>query len=135
MITPYLIFNGEATEAITFYANAFQSNDTSIMTFGEAPENPEHLIPMDAKNRVMHGYVSVAGEKIMFSDTFSDAPASIGNNITLAIISNGKEFMRQAFTNLSKEGDILMDLQETFLSPLYGSIRDKYDIEWQFSYE
>ena len=135
MITPYLIFNGEATEAITFYANAFQSNDTSIMTFGEAPENPEHPIPIDAKNRVMHGYVSVAGEKIMFSDTFSDAPASIGNNITLAIISNGKEFMRQAFTNLSKEGDILMDLQETFLNPLYGSIRDKYDIEWQFSYE
>lgn len=135
MITPYLIFNGEATEAITFYANAFQSNDTSIMTFGEATENPEHPIPMDAKNRVMHGYVSVTGEKIMFSDTFSDAPASIGNNITLAIISNDKEFMRQAFTNLSKEGDILMDLQETFLSPLYGSIRDKYDIEWQFSYE
>lgn len=135
MIRPYLIFNGQATEAIAFYADAFQSIDTSIMTFGEAPENPEHPIPIDAKNRVMHGYVSIAGEKIMFSDTFSEAPASIGNNITLAIISNDIEFMRQAFTKLAKEGDILMDLQETFFSPLYGSIRDKYGIEWQFSYE
>ena len=135
MIRPYLIFNGQATEAIAFYADAFQSIDTSIMTFGEAPENPEHPIPIDAKNRVMHGYVSIAGEKIMFSDTFSEAPASIGNNITLAIISNDIEFMRQAFTKLANEGDILMDLQETFFSPLYGSIRDKYGIEWQFSYE
>ncbi|WP_327059469.1 VOC family protein [Kurthia huakuii] len=134
-MTPYLIFNGEATEAISFYADVFQSTDTSIMTFGEAPENPEHPLPENAENRVMHGYVTVAGEKIMFSDTFNGTPTTIGNNVTLAVISNDEQFMRQAFAKLAEEGEVFMELQEMFFSPLYGSLRDKYDIEWQFNYE
>lgn len=38
-----------------------------------------------------------------------------------------------AFNGLKEGGHVLMDLQETFWSKLYGTVTDKYGIPWHFS--
>jgi PhnB protein len=40
---------------------------------------------------------------------------------------------RRMFGKLAEGGIVTMDLQETFWSPLYGSLTDKFGIEWQIS--
>jgi PhnB protein len=41
--------------------------------------------------------------------------------------------INHAFTKLSKGGKVTMELQETFWSPRYGMLTDKFGIDWQFS--
>jgi PhnB protein len=38
----YINFNGNCREAVEFYAKVFGTEKPQIMTFGEAPPNPEY---------------------------------------------------------------------------------------------
>ncbi|MNP75650.1 hypothetical protein D3C76_1727390 [compost metagenome] len=43
--------------------------------------------------------------------------------------------MKSWFNQLKEGGSVTMELQETFWSKLYGSLKDKFGIEWQVSLE
>ncbi|TQR21328.1 VOC family protein [Psychrobacillus vulpis] len=131
----YLNFNGNCREAAEFYAEVFKTEKPQIMTFGEAPQNPEYTLPEEAKDLVMHTRLSINGSNVMFSDVFTGSPFILGNNISLALVSKNEEELRSAFDALKEGGKVGMELQETFWSKCYGSLKDKFGIEWQFSHE
>jgi len=131
----YLIFNGNCREAVSFYENVFNTDKAEIMTFGDSPSDPSYPLPVEAKNLVMHTRLSILGSTVMFSDTFPGSPFTIGNNVTLAVVSDDEAQLRQAFEGLKEGGKVTMELQETFWSKCYGSLTDKYGIEWQISHE
>jgi len=131
----YLIFNGNCREAVSFYENVFNTDKAEIMTFGDSPSDPSYPLPEEAKNLVMHTRLSILGSTVMFSDTFPGSPFTIGNNVTLAVVSDDEAQLRQAFEGLKEGGKVTMELQETFWSKCYGSLTDKYGIEWQISHE
>ena len=105
------------------------------MTFRDAPPNPEFPLPEEAKNLVMHTRLTISGSNVMFSDTFPGSPFVVGNNITLAVVSKNLEEIKSSFNRLKEGGTVRMELQETFWSKCYGSVTDKFGIEWQFSYD
>ena len=131
----YLNFNGNCREAAEFYAEVFKTEKPQIMTFGEAPQNPEYTLPEEAKDLVMHTRLNINGSNVMFSDVFPGSPFIQGNNISLAFVSKNEEEIRSAFEALKEGGKVAMELQETFWSKCYGSLKDKFGIEWQFSHE
>ncbi|MGY3718443.1 VOC family protein [Sutcliffiella cohnii] len=133
-VNVYLTFNGNCRDAVEFYAEAFQT-EAQIMTFGEAPPNPEFPLPDEAKDLIMHARLMVEGSPIMFSDNFPGSPHVEGNNITLAVISDNREKIESYFHKLKEGGKVGMELQETFWSKCYGSITDKFGIGWQVSYQ
>jgi PhnB protein len=131
----YLNFNGNCREAAEFYAEVFGTEKPEIMTFGEAPPNPDYQLPEEAKDLVMHTRLNISGSNVMFSDVFPGQPFVAGNNISLAFVSDNQDEINSAFSNLSDGGTVRMELQETFWSKSYGSLKDKFGIEWQFSHE
>lgn len=131
----YLTFNGNCREAAEFYAEVFNTEKPEIMTFGESPQSPDFVLPEEAKDLVLHTRLNINGSNIMFSDTFPGSPFIEGNNISLAFVSKEEEMVKSAFNALKEGGKVSMDLQETFWSKCYGSLRDKFGIEWQFSHE
>ncbi|WP_409367377.1 VOC family protein [Lysinibacillus sp. 38-6] len=131
----YLIFNGNCREAVAFYEQVFHTEKPEIMTFGDAPRDPNHPLPEGTENLVMHTRLSIWGSTVMFSDTFPGSPYTIGNNVTLAVVSDDEAQLRQAYEGLKEGGKVTMELQETFFSKCYGSLTDKFGIEWQISHE
>ncbi|QTD41255.1 VOC family protein [Sporosarcina sp. Te-1] len=131
----YLTFNGNCREAIEFYSEVFKTEQPQVMTFGEAPPNPEYPLPEDAKDLIMHGRLKINGSTVMFSDTFPGSKVMEGTNISLAIVSNDRDAIQESFEKLKQGGTVKMELQETFFSKCYGSVRDRFGIEWQLSYE
>ena len=131
----YLNFNGNCREAAEFYAEVFNTEKPDIMTFGESPQSPEYKLPEEAKDLVMHTRLNINGSNVMFSDTFPGSPFIQGNNISLAFVGKNEEEIRSAFDRLKEGGSVGMELQETFWSKCYGSLKDKFGIEWQFSHE
>jgi PhnB protein len=43
--------------------------------------------------------------------------------------------IKTLFNKLQEGGTIGMDLQETFWSKCYGSVTDKFGIQWQFNHD
>lgn len=134
-VNVYLNFNGNCRQAVEFYAEVFDTEKPQIMTFGEAPQNPEYPLPEEAKDLVMHTRLNISGSNVMFSDTFPGWPFVQGNNVSLAFVSNDMEEIKRVFDRLKEGGKVAMDLQETFWSKSYGSLQDQFGIEWQLSHE
>lgn len=99
----YFNFNGNCREAAEFYAEAFGTEKPQIMTFGEAPPNPNYPLPEEAKNLVMHTRLQIDGSNVMFSDVFPGMHFVAGNNISLAIVNKDEEKIRSYFHKLKKE--------------------------------
>ncbi|WP_195572463.1 VOC family protein [Paenibacillus sp. 1001270B_150601_E10] len=134
-VNVYLNFNGNCREAVEFYADVFGTEQPQIMSFGDGPPNPEYPLPEEAKHLVMHARLTISGSNVMFSDTFPGMPFVVGNNVSLAIVTNDLKNLENWFHKLKVDGKVSMELQETFWSKRYGQITDKFGIEWQFNYE
>lgn len=131
----YINFNGNCREAVEFYSGVFGTEKPQIMTFGDAPSNPEFPVPEGAKNLVMHTFLNISGNKVMFSDVFPGMPFIEGNNISLTIVSNNADEVKSLFHKLKEGGTVDMEPQETFWSKCYGSLTDKFGIAWQLSFD
>lgn len=132
-INVYLNFNGNCREAVEFYAEVFETEKSQIMTFGEAPSNPDFPLPEEAKKLIMHARLNIHGSEVMFSDVFPGMPFIEGNNISLTIVTNEKAEVESTFDKLKEGGSVSMEIQETFWSKCYGSLTDKFGIQWQLS--
>lgn len=132
---PYLVFEGNAEEALQFYARILDADILSISKFSDMPDNPDQdPIPESAKNLVMNANLQLPnGSYLMFSDTFPGMPYTSGNNLAITLIFDNGEETRDVFDKLKENGQVKMELQETFWSPLYGQVRDQYGVEWMVS--
>lgn len=129
----YIKFNGNCNEALTYYASLFET-ETTIMTFAEMPPNPEYPIPDDMKDLVMHGSFHAFESLIMVSDAIPGQEHTLGDNISLIVTWNDSDEIKRVFKFLSKDGTVTMPLEKTFWAELFGSVRDRFGIEWQFDY-
>lgn len=130
-LIPYLVLNGTASEAIAFYEQALGAEVLYKQTFGEMPENPEFPLPAEAKNRVGHATLKIGESHLMLSDTFPGQPHQTGDQVTICISLGDKADAERIFAKLQEGGQVHMPLQETFFSPAYGSVRDKFGIIFQ----
>ncbi|WP_166239211.1 VOC family protein [Paenibacillus turpanensis] len=134
-LVPYLVLDGQAKEAIAFYEKALEANVVGIQTFGQMPHNPEFPLPDEAKDRVSHAMITIGESDMMFSDTFPGQPLQQGNHVTICIMSEDAEQSRTMFEALKDGGQVRMPMQETFWSPAYGIVTDKYGVTFHVSTE
>lgn len=130
-LIPYLVMDGNAKEAIEFYEKALDAQVLFSQTFGEGPENPDYPIPEDAKGRIMHATIKVGETELMFSDTFPGQEHQNGSQVTICISTDDAGKSKKFFDALQQEGQVTMPLQETFFSPLQGSVTDKFGVSFQ----
>lgn len=131
-LSPYLMMNGNAKEAIQFYEKTLDAKVLFSQTFGEMPENPDFPLPDEAKGLVSHAMLKVGEADLMFSDNFPGQQSQSGNQITICITSNSSEKSTQIFEALKEDGgEVKMPLQETFFSPAYGIVTDKFGVTFQ----
>lgn len=62
----YLTFNGNAAEALAFYAKALGGKVVFSMSFGESPMGAE--TPAAYKDKIMHATLEARGHQLMASD-------------------------------------------------------------------
>ena len=130
-LIPYLVMDGNAKEAIEFYQKALDAQVLFSQSFGEMPENPEFPLPPEAKDLVSHATIKVGETEVMFSDNFPGTPHQSGNQVTICISTDDAEQARKFFDALQEGGHVGMPLQETFFSPAYGSLTDKFGVNFQ----
>lgn len=134
-IVPYLVTDGNGQEAVKFYQEALGAEVVGLQTFGDMPPNPEYPLPEEAKNRVLNAQMNIGDAKLMLSDTFPGHPFQLGSQVTIALMVDNASEAKEIFEKLQEDGKVSMPLQETFWSPAYGQVTDKFGVEWQVSTE
>lgn len=137
-IYPYLTFIDEGQEAIKFYENALDATVVNVKTFGDMPPNPDYPISEEVKNRILNALLKVGDTNLMISDSFPGSdktPTKQNAQVSIAITINNPEKAKEVFDKLKEKGTVTMPLQETFWSPAYGQVKDKFGVTWQVSTE
>lgn len=134
-MNPYLVMDGNAKEAIQFYEKALDAQVVMVQTFGEMPANPDFPLPESAGDRISHALLKVGETDLMFSDTFPGQPVQSSNQVQICIMTDQAEQAKRIYEALREGGQVVMPLQETFWSPAYGIVADKYGVNWNISTE
>ena len=133
LVTPYLHFDGNCREAMTFYKDAI-GGDLSIQTVGESPA-AQHM-PKDVHNQVMHARLGAGNEAfLMASDTMGHMKVNSGNGISLALDCRSDAEIKSRFEKLSAGGKVNQPLAEQFWGATYGQLTDKFGIDWMLNYQ
>jgi PhnB protein len=130
-IHPYIVTEGRGREAVEFYKEVIDAQVLQVQKFGDMPASPDFPIPDEMKQRIINAHLKVGDTDLMISDTFADQTLPIGDQVTISLATNDIEKTREVFTRLQEEGQVLMALEETFWSPLYGQVKDKFGVTWQ----
>ncbi len=126
-IEPYLFFEGRCEEALEFYRQALGAEVTYLMRYGESPEG--ELDDPSLKDKIMHANVRAEGASFMVSDGDCQNPPSFrGFSLCLSLEDEAK--VRTMFAALAEQGQVRMPLGQTFFSPLFGMVEDRFGVVW-----
>ncbi|WP_044640020.1 VOC family protein [Risungbinella massiliensis] len=132
-LTPYIILNGSAKEAIQFYENVLDAKVQSIATYGDMPDNPDMPFSEEVKQLVAHALLKVGDSDLMISDTPIQSEQSFhleNQVVTICISTHDVEKSKQIFNTLQQEGKVNCPLEETSFSSAFGNVTDKYGVTY-----
>ncbi len=130
----YLHFNGNCAAAFAYYKEIFGGEYTTYMTYGEAP-GAQPMSDAD-KARILHVALPLGLNVLMGSDMPGSMPrATIGDNFSLSYTAATQEEASRIFAALSAGGKVNMPMQQTFWSPWFGMLTDRFGIMWMVAAE
>jgi PhnB protein len=128
-ITPYLFFGGRCEEALAFYREALGAEVEMLMRYNESPElPPPGMLQAGFEKKVMHASFRVRGIPLMASDGCDDRSVADGFRLALALPTEADA--RRAFDALAAGGSVQMPLVQTFWSPCFGMLTDRFGVGW-----
>jgi PhnB protein len=130
-LNPYLNFNGQCEEALTFYAKVLGGEIVMILKGKDTPM--ADTMPA-FRDMVMHGRIKVGGTLLMGSDSGEHYTQPQGFSVTLNFTDPAEA--ERIFNALSEGAQkITMPFQETFWAVRFGTFTDKYGTPWMVNCE
>ncbi len=128
-ITPYLSFGGRCDEALEFYRKALGAEIEMVMRFSDSPQPPPpEMRTPGYEKRIMHASFRVQGAPLMASDGCDDKAKFDGFRLSLCLPTEAAA--RRAFDALADGGSVEMPLGQTFWSPCFGMVTDRFGLGW-----
>jgi predicted 3-demethylubiquinone-9 3-methyltransferase (glyoxalase superfamily) len=125
-INTFLMFEGRAEEAMTFYTSLFaDSGIVSLSRYGD--EGP------GAPGSVVHAVFSLAGQTFMCIDSYVNHAFGFTPATSLWVTCDTEAEIDRLFAALSEGGQVLMPLDAYPFSPRYGWLNDRFGVSWQLS--
>ena len=135
----YVHFKDTCEEAFRFYQSVFGGEFESLMRYGEMPpEEGMPPIPEADKNLLMHITLPIGKTtKLMGSDMAGPwaEGLSSGNNFAISLNMESRTEADKVFAGLAADGKVTMEMQDTFWDSYFGSLEDKFGINWMISFD
>ena len=137
-VTTYLNFARSTEEAFLFYKSVFKTEFvTPLMRFNSGPPCPgQPPLPEADARLVMHVALPTIGGHVLMG---SDAPPSmgftvnIGNNTYINLEPDTRAETDRLFAALGQGGEVSMPLQEMFWGSYWGTLTDRFGVQWMFN--
>ncbi len=125
-VTPFLMFSGDAEEAMKLYTEVFPNSEIErIDKYSAGEDGPAGMVRVAT--------ISLNGHRVMCIDSpvkpdFGFTPAT-----SFYVASNDPDAIEQYFHALSDGGQIMMPLGEYPFSKKFAWINDKFGVSWQLA--
>jgi PhnB protein len=129
-VTPYLLLNGTAQEAIRLYEQALDAKVENFSRYGDVSVG---RCAEGDKNRVMHACLRIGKELLMVSDLPADKPAPAGSNVHVCLDFDDPQEMARRFEALAASGKVCMGLHDAFWGAKFGTLTDAHGVHWMFN--
>ncbi|MBS1947162.1 MAG: VOC family protein [Bacteroidetes bacterium] len=128
-LNPYLMFAGNAEEAMNFYVNALGGAIAQLGRYGESPMPSDE----DWKQKIMHAKIEFDDNILMISDASKGEKVSTDGNIQLAIGFDNEGKAYETFNKLAKGGTVTLPLAKQFWGDVFGMLKDKFGVSWMIN--
>ena len=126
-IQPYLFFDGRCEEALNFYRDTLGAEITMLMRFKESPEPT--MAPPGSEEKIMHAEFRIGESLLMGSDgNCAGKPNFSGSSLSIEVADTDQA--ERLFKALAEGGQVQMPMSETFFSPRFGMVADRYGLGW-----
>lgn len=132
--TPFLLFDGDCTEAMTFYQKCL-GGELTLTKLSDTPMKDQY--PKEKHNRIINAHLKSGAIEITASDWMASPTwePKQGNNLGIFVIGGTYEEIKVVFDKLAgmadKERALSVELQNMPFGT-YGQFTDKYGVPWKF---
>ena len=125
-VRPFLMFEGKAEEAMSFYVSLFpDSRVISISRYGAGEAGKE--------GTVMRAVFSIAGQEIMCIDSPMKHDFTFTPAMSLFVDCTADAQVEELFARLSEGGQVMMPLDNYGFSRKFGWVSDRFGVSWQLN--
>ena len=132
----YINFEDNCLEAFEAYRGIFGGEFSNIMTFADLPPDDDSPpIPDGWDDKVMHVSFPIGNSVLMGSDMPPGfgPPLTVGTNYSVSYSASSRDEADRVFAALSEGGTVTMELQDMFWGDYFGTVTDRFGINWQVS--
>ena len=130
--TPFLLFDGNCAEAMTFYHQCL-GGDLTLTRLGDTPMKDQ--FPKEKHNRMINAHLVSGNIDISATDWMASPSLDPiqGNTYAIYVIGGAYQELKTVFDKLA-QGAEKSRFQELHDMPfgLYGQFYDKYGVQWIF---
>ncbi len=132
LFVPYIMFDGNAEEALNFYKDILGSTEEPyIMRYSEA-EGME--LPEGYGVKILHARLNFPGGLLYLSDAFPGQEVKYTDGISFNLGPDSEEELNRLFNAFAEGGKIIDPIADQFWGSKFGSLNDKFGIHWSFDY-
>lgn len=123
-VTPFLMFQGQAEEAMKFYTSIIEDSQiTSITRYGPNEAGEE--------GSVMFAAFTLKGQPIMCMDSNVKHDFTFTPSFSLVLDCDSEEEIDRLYARLSENGQVLMPLDHYPFSRKFAWVNDRFGVSWQ----
>jgi PhnB protein len=133
-LAPYLLFDGNCAEAMTFY-KACLGGELTITKVADSPMKGQY--PPEQQNKVVNARLTIEAIDISASDWLHPTRTpKQGNTVCLYISEATYTELSEVFDKLFHGADLaLLDPLREMPFGSYGALTDKFGVRWMFQGE
>ncbi|MFE7712307.1 VOC family protein [Streptomyces sp. NPDC057486] len=124
-INAFLMFEGQAEEAMNFYVATFNGAVDSVTRYG--PEGPGR------EGSVLQATFTLGGQQYMCIDSHVKHGFTFTPSLSLFVTCDDEAELDRLFTTLGEGGGVLMPLSNYGFSTKFGWVNDRYGVSWQLN--
>jgi predicted 3-demethylubiquinone-9 3-methyltransferase (glyoxalase superfamily) len=129
-ITTFLMFEGDAEEAITFYTSLFDDSEiVRIKKYGSDGPGGQK-----AEGTVHNALFTLKGQQYMAFDSYIEHGFTFTPAISLFVECESEEDLETLYEKLSDGGEVAMPLDNYGFSKKFGWVQDRFGVSWQLNY-
>ena len=123
-VSPFLMFEGQAEQAMTFYVSLFEDGRIiDIVRYG--PQGP------GAEGSVTKASFSIAGQTILCIDSAMKHDFTFTPSVSLFVTCENEAQIRKLAAALAEGGAELMPLNNYGFSRQFAWVNDRFGVSWQ----
>lgn len=126
MVRPFLMFEGNAEEAMNFYVSLIPDSEIiDIVRYGKGQPGKE--------GTVMKAAFSVGGQTVMCTDSIAKHDFTFTPSFSFFVACQSEDEVVRLSGALAEGGAVLMPLGDYGFSKRFAWVSDRYGVSWQLN--